>query len=136
MVRRAYPQRSVFEVLLPDGDQLWDDELREIDAVLDDEAIVDLVDAALRRGDLKFTLRGKKLKGSWVLVRTRGFPPGTSSRRESWLLIKHRDEFASGGDVDTATARSAISNRTPPEIAKATGGGERAPSAARRRRSQ
>ncbi len=94
------------------------------------------VDAALRRGDLKFTLRGKKLKGSWVLVRTRGFPRGTSSRRESWLLIKHRDEFASGGDVDTASARSAISNRTLTEIAKATGGGERTPAAARRRRSR
>jgi IS5 family transposase len=49
MVRRAYHQRSVFEVLLPDGDQLWDAELRAIDAVLDDEALVDLVDAALRR---------------------------------------------------------------------------------------
>ena len=31
------------------------------------------VDAALAQGDLKFTLKGKKLKGSWVLVRTRGF---------------------------------------------------------------
>src|SRR5712692_474523 len=48
MVRRAYLQRSLVEVLLPDGDKLWDDELREIDALLDDEAIVDLVDAALR----------------------------------------------------------------------------------------
>jgi IS5 family transposase len=48
MVRRTYPQRSVFEVLLPDGDQLWDAELRAIDAVLDDDEIVDVVDAALR----------------------------------------------------------------------------------------
>src|SRR5271167_2105087 len=31
------------------------------------------VDAALKKGDLKFTLHGEKLKGSWVLVRTRGF---------------------------------------------------------------
>ena len=49
MVRRAYLQRSLLEVLLPDGDQLWDADLRALDAVLDDEAIVDLVDAALRR---------------------------------------------------------------------------------------
>ncbi len=48
MVRRAYLQRSLIEILLPDGDKLWDDELREIDALLDDEEIVDLVDAALR----------------------------------------------------------------------------------------
>src|SRR5436305_8951396 len=46
------------------------------------------VAAALTKGDLKFTLRGKKLRGSWVLVRTRGF--GRSSGK-SWLLIKHRD---------------------------------------------
>ena len=57
---------------------------------------VDDVDAALRKGDLKFTLDGYKLKGSWVLVKTRGGPGGDPGR--SWLLIKHRDEWA--GDVD------------------------------------
>ena len=31
------------------------------------------VDEALRKGELKFTLNGKKLKGSWVLVRTKGY---------------------------------------------------------------
>ena len=55
------------------------------------------VDAALKKGDLKFTLDGYKLKGSWVLVRTGGRYPGGSGDR-SWLLIKHRDEWA--GDVD------------------------------------
>src|SRR5438132_2484711 len=49
MVRRAYAQRSVFEVLLPDGDTLWSTELRAIDEILDDDVLVDLVDAALRR---------------------------------------------------------------------------------------
>jgi hypothetical protein len=34
MVRRAYAQRSLFEVLLPDGDKLWTDELRTIDELL------------------------------------------------------------------------------------------------------
>jgi len=57
---------------------------------------VDDVDAALKKGDLKFTLKGYKLKGSWVLVRTKGKWAGGSDR--SWLLIKHRDEWA--GDVD------------------------------------
>src|SRR5580704_7594977 len=47
------------------------------------------VDAALKKGDLKFTLHGKKLEGSWVLVRTRGF--GRNASRPSWILIKHRD---------------------------------------------
>jgi len=59
------------------------------------------VDAALRKGDLKFRLNGFKLKGSWVLVRTKGWPgaktgPGGSSK--SWLLIKHKDEWS--GDLD------------------------------------
>ena len=57
----------------------------------------DDVDAALKKGDLKFTLGGYKLKGSWVLVRTHGRYPGASGDR-SWLLIKHRDEWS--GDVD------------------------------------
>jgi bifunctional non-homologous end joining protein LigD len=57
---------------------------------------VDDVDAALKKGDLKFTLKGYKLKGSWVLVRTKGTWAGGGDR--SWLLIKHRDEWA--GDVD------------------------------------
>jgi bifunctional non-homologous end joining protein LigD len=61
---------------------------------------VDDVDAALKKGDLKFTLDGYKLKGSWVLVRTGGRYPGGSSDR-SWLLIKHRDDWA--GDVDITT---------------------------------
>ena len=59
MVRRAYLQRSLVEVLLPDGDKLWDAERREIDAVLDDEGIVDLVDAVLRRRRPKSGSRGR-----------------------------------------------------------------------------
>ena len=49
MVRRKHGQRSVFEVLLPDGDKLWDPALRRIDEVLDDEELVDLVVDALER---------------------------------------------------------------------------------------
>lgn len=77
------------------------------------------VAAALEKGDLKFTLHGKKLKGSWVLVRTRGFG---SSTKTSWLLIKHRDEFASTADIALEKPRSAISNRPLSQIAKDGGG--------------
>ena len=73
---------------------------------------VDDVAAALKKGDLKFTLDGYKLKGSWVLVRTGGRYPGArgnagsparlprwgASGDRSWLLIKHRDDWA--GDLD------------------------------------
>ena len=61
------------------------------------------VDKALEKGELKFTLGGVKLKGSWVLVRTRGGPFGKSDaggESRSWLLIKHRDEWA--GQIDVA----------------------------------
>ena len=70
---------------------------------------VDDVEAALKKGDLKFTLNGYKLKGSWVLVRTSGRyagrprrPPagGNGGDGRSWLLIKHRDEWS--GDLDIA----------------------------------
>src|ERR1700736_1838705 len=63
----------------------------------------DDVDAAFRKGELKFSLHGSKLKGSWVLVRTRG--TGTSPR-SAWLLIKHKDRHASTQDIITAKPRS------------------------------
>jgi len=79
----------------------------------------DDVDAAFRKGELKFSLHGSKLKGSWVLVRTRG--TGTSPR-SAWLLIKHKDRYASAQDIITAKPRSAISKRLMAEIAASSGG--------------
>jgi bifunctional non-homologous end joining protein LigD len=76
------------------------------------------VDAALAKGDLKFTLHGAKLKGSWVLVRTRGF----GGKRSSWLLIKHRDQSASTKDITAEEPRSALSGRLLAEIARDAGG--------------
>jgi len=67
------------------------------------------VDAALKKGDLKFTLNGFKLKGSWVLVRTGGRYPGGSGDR-SWLLIKHRDEWAGELDITEFAPKSVKSN--------------------------
>ena len=76
------------------------------------------VNAALAKGDFKFTLHGAKLKGSWVLVRTRGF----GGKRSSWLLIKHRDGYASTKDIALEEPRSALSDRLLAEIAQAAGG--------------
>lgn len=56
------------------------------------------VDRALDQGELKLRLDGVKLKGSWVLVRTKS--RGRTDDGRSWLLIKHRDDWA--GDVDVA----------------------------------
>jgi bifunctional non-homologous end joining protein LigD len=57
------------------------------------------VAAGLAKGDLKFRLDGYKLKGSWALVRTRGYG-GDRGAGKSWLLIKHKDEWS--GDLDIA----------------------------------
>ncbi|HEY8665843.1 MAG TPA: DNA polymerase ligase N-terminal domain-containing protein [Tepidisphaeraceae bacterium] len=56
------------------------------------------VDGSLARGELKFSLQGVKLKGSWVLVRTGGGGGGGGESR-TWLLIKHRDQWAGNVDV-------------------------------------
>jgi bifunctional non-homologous end joining protein LigD len=78
------------------------------------------VDASLRAGEIKFTLHGTKLQGSWVLVRTRGF--GKSPARSAWLLIKHRDQYASTDDVTQEEPRSVASQRLLAEIARDEGG--------------
>lgn len=76
------------------------------------------VDQALREGQLKFSLYGAKLRGSWALVRT----VIGGSPRTKWLLIKHRDGYASTKDIVTEKPRSAVSKRLLAEIAKANGG--------------
>jgi bifunctional non-homologous end joining protein LigD len=72
----------------------------------------DDVDAALKKGDLKFTLNGYKLKGSWVLVRTSGRFAGARSGGDgrSWLLIKHRDDWAGELDITEFAPKSVKSS--------------------------
>jgi len=67
----------------------------------------------LGRGELKFILQGVKLKGSWVLVRTKG---------RQWLLIKHRDQYASTADITLSDPRSVVTQRTLADIAADEGG--------------
>lgn len=47
MVRRRQRERSLFEVLLPDGHKLWPDWLRKIDTLLEDEAVIETVAQAM-----------------------------------------------------------------------------------------
>src|SRR5213593_430747 len=68
MVRRAYRQRSLVEVLLPDADKLWDSTLRQIDAVLDDEILVDRVTEALARRHPQSRRRRRRLATPAVVV--------------------------------------------------------------------
>ena len=48
MVQRRQRERSLFEVLLPDGHKLWPDWLRKIDTLLEDEAVIEVVGAGAR----------------------------------------------------------------------------------------
>jgi bifunctional non-homologous end joining protein LigD len=69
----------------------------------------------LQKGDFKFVLNGKRLKGSWALVRMRRDQPG----KPQWLLIKHKDEYAvPGSDVTAEHQTSAATGRTMEEIAR------------------
>ena len=78
------------------------------------------IDAALRKGELKFTLAGQKLQGSWVLVRIKH--NRDVSQRNNWLLIKHRDDYAKEDDM-TVEDRSAASGRSLDTIAAEKGRG-------------
>ncbi len=69
MVRRAYQQRSLVEVLLPDADKLWDPTLRRIDALLDDESLVDRVRAALAQRRPQSPRRGRLGTPAAVVLR-------------------------------------------------------------------
>jgi bifunctional non-homologous end joining protein LigD len=111
MATEPHPMEyNAFEGVIPEGEygggtvMIWDRGVWEPE--------VPDVAAALARGDLKFTLRGRKLRGSWVLVRT---------RNRQWLLIKHRDRFASAVDLTLARPLSVVSRRSMAGIARAAG---------------
>lgn len=67
----------------------------------------------LRDGNLKFRLFGKKLTGSFALVRTKGF----GNTKEAWLLIKHRDEYVKSGYDANDFDSSAVTGRSMAKIA-------------------
>ena len=65
---------------------------------------------ALEKGHIKFRMHGKKLKGSFVLVRThyKG-----SDDKKNWLLIKHHDEEEKlGEEGQVVPIKSAVKKKT------------------------
>ncbi len=106
-----------FEGTIPKGQygggtvQLWDRGTWESD---DPER-------GFAKGDLKFTMHGDKMNGSWVLVRMRHDRNG--GNRTNWLLIKHRDEFAKEGEANEILDQdqSVASGRSMAEIASGKG---------------
>jgi len=69
MVRRAYQQRSLVEVLLPDADKLWDPTLKRIDEVLEDDVLVDRVAEALGQRYPQSRRRGRLGTPAAVVLR-------------------------------------------------------------------
>lgn len=103
---------GTFEGVIPEGEygggtvMLWDTGTYETD--------VDDVGKALRAGELRFILDGKKLHGGWVLVRTGG---------RKWLLMKRKDAAASKTvDITTEKPRSVTTRRLLAGIARDAGG--------------
>ncbi|HEY0646697.1 DNA ligase D [Phenylobacterium sp.] len=79
--------------------------------------------AGLKKGDLKFTLDGERLKGSWVLVRMKR---REGEKRDNWLLIKHHDGWSveeAGGELVEEETTSVASGREMEEIAAGKGRG-------------
>ena len=75
MVQRRQRERSLFEVLLPDGHKLWPDWLRKIDTLLEDEAVIEVV--------------AKGLEARWPQSRRRGRPGTPAEVVIRMLILKH-----------------------------------------------
>ena len=110
---------NAFEGTIPEGEygggtvMLWDNGTYEPEKGGGEDGVRD----GIRKGDLKVIFHGKRIRGSWVLVRTRGWGSSSASAKPSWLLIKHRDEHAEPGDALVEThVTSIVSNKTMEEI--------------------
>src|ERR1700719_5206302 len=101
-----------FEGTIPEGNYgageviIWDQGTYEPEGALSAEE-------QLERGELKFRLHGRKLNGSFVLVKLK-----RSQGKNEWLLIKHRDEYADSlWNVDEH-GESVVSGRPLPKTQK------------------
>jgi bifunctional non-homologous end joining protein LigD len=97
-----------FEGQIPEGNYgagnviIWDCGWYELDRQAEDWP--ETLQEGLKRGELKFILHGQKLKGSFALIKTPHFG------KNSWLLIKHRDKYASEKDI-TKQDKSVVSGQ-------------------------
>jgi len=114
---------NTFEGTIPKGEygggtvMLWDrGTYRPDKSTGDDEAAMR---ESYARGDLKVTFFGERMHGSYALVRMKFSRDGqSSSAKPQWLLIKHRDEFASTDDIVAENDTSVTTGRTMDEIAE------------------
>jgi len=116
-----------FEGVIPKGEygagpvMIWDEgtyrpEVEESKGlrkeITDRDEAEEVARTSLREGNCKFRLYGKKLRGSFALVRTAGL-----GGKEAWLLIKHRDKYSKKGYDANDYDFSAVSDRSITEIA-------------------
>ena len=113
---------NTFEGTIPKGEygggtvMLWDRGTYTADAAVTPGEEEDAIRQGLARGDLKITFHGARLHGSFALVRMKFSRDRSSSSKPQWLLIKHRDKFATDEDVVAENMTSVESSRTMKEI--------------------
>src|SRR5688500_2089543 len=114
---------NTFEGTIPKGEygggtvMLWDRGTYTSDAAASPDEEELAIREGLKRGDLKITFHGERLHGSFALIRMKYSRDGSASSKPQWLLIKHRDEYATDGDVVAENMTSVDTGRTMEEIA-------------------
>ena len=115
---------NTFEGTIPKGEygggtvMLWDRGTYSSDVATSPADEEEAIREGLKRGDLKITFHGDRLHGSFALVRMKWTRDRSSSAKPQWLLIKHRDEFATDDDVVADNMTSVDTGRTMEEIAE------------------
>jgi bifunctional non-homologous end joining protein LigD len=114
---------NTFEGTIPQGEygggtvMLWDRGTYTCDTAASADQEQNEIRESLRRGELKLTFHGDRLHGSFALIRMKFSRDTSSSAKPQWLLIKHRDDFATDEDVVAENMTSVESGRTMEEIA-------------------
>jgi len=105
---------NTFEGTIPQGEygggtvMLWDRGTYDAD----DGGGAESLRRGYEKGELRFVMHGKRLRGGFVLARLRR--PG----RPQWLLIKRRDDYADADrDITAEATTSVVSRRTMDQIA-------------------
>ena len=114
---------NTFEGTIPKGEygggtvMLWDRGTYSSDVARSPKEEEEAIREGLKRGDLKITFHGERLHGSFALIRMKFSRDSSGSAKPQWLLIKHRDEFATDEDVVAENMTSVDTGRTMEQIA-------------------
>lgn len=111
-----------FEGVIPEGQygggtvMVWDNGTYENIKEKSNKVIP--IEKCLKDGHIDVIFNGKKIKGAFALVRTK-MKIGSSQDKETWLLIKKDDEYASKKKNPVSTEnKSVLTDRTMSQIEK------------------